>query len=241
MIGNINSVDNLPPVNYGSINKNTKEHNLEIEQQNFKADKNKEIQDYLKSSLLDLNLSDAKIDQTAVNFNLVFTSSSFEKLTAKGSYNFSEKNISLQLSFNFSQKIDEEINKYMLNIEFNSSSNETISTEQTTQKEDIIEYVRKIARNVFETLTQKGKYVAGIQFNEEDIKELLQLDDGKFYKILNEIVSLAINLAKLKHLMKGEPSEGVVLKPERVKWNVIDYKHSFSNQLNLKISLNQVE
>lgn len=246
MIQNINNIENLPPVNFASLGKNNSQsHNLEIANQFSKNLKNNEIEDYLKSTSLNLNLSDSIIDKSSIKFNLTFNSNKHEELNVNGVYNFTEKTLSFNLSFKFKREIEQEgeklIKNFLLELSFNHSTSQTVTLEQNTQKEDIMEFIRKVASKVFQTLMEKGKYVAGIQFNEDDIKELLQLDDGKFYKILNEIISIAINLAKLKHIMNNEPAEGIILKPERAKWNVIEYSKSNSNNLEMNLSITPLD
>lgn len=246
MIQNINNIENLPPVNYASLGKNNSQsHNMEIINQFSKNLKNNEIEDYLKSTFLNLNASDSFIDKSSVKFNLTFKSVKREELKANGVYNFAEKTLSINLSFKFQREIEQEgekqIKNFLLEFNFSHSTSQNVTLEQNTQKEDIMEFIRKVVSKVFQTLMEKGKYVAGIQFNEEDVKELLQLDDGKFYKILNEIISIAINLAKLKHIMNNEPAEGVILKPERAKWNVIEYSKSNSNNVEMNLSITPLD
>ncbi len=246
MISAITNSENLPPVNYASAGKNnTQFQHLEIVNQYSKNFKNNEIEDYLKSSFLNLNLSNATIDKSSVHFNLTFNSNKHEELKANGIFNFSEKKLSINLSFKFQQDVEIEgekaVKSFLMELNLNHDTSQTVTLEQNTQKEDIMNFIRKVAKKLFDTLTEKGKYVAGIQFNEDDMKELVQLDDGKFYKILNEIISIAINLAKLKYMMNNESAEGVILKPERAKWNVIEYSKTSSDNTEMSISITPLD
>lgn len=246
MINNITGLPSINPYMYGT-NQSEKNTSTAVSSDKSNSGYNEYLGDlleYFKSYGLNIDSSTSKIMGDSLNFNLSFETTNKEEIKTNGSLSFSEKKVSMDLVFNFKkeivQKVGEELQTFQAKFSFKSDFSKQISIQQSTKKEDITEFVKKITDDIFKILADKGKYLVGVYFKQEDLKDIMQLDNGKFYKVLNQIISLAINLAKLRQVTNSEKAEDVILKPERSEWNVLDTESNINSNTEITAEISQI-
>ncbi|MGE5458210.1 MAG: hypothetical protein ACM3RX_07635, partial [Methanococcaceae archaeon] len=168
----------------------------------------------LFASQLDISQSNASKTDSLLDFSLSFGASSSEKLTASGYYNTSEKKFSLSMKYSFQKTIDENGTKktknFVANIDLKANVKKDFSAESVNNKEDIVDFVRRMVDDVLKFTNDDTKLVKGVVLGEQDIKEIASLSNGEIGKMIIAIISTAIFASQMKSLNKnGKKLENV--------------------------------
>ncbi|HEX2985012.1 MAG TPA: hypothetical protein VHO28_15850, partial [Ignavibacteriales bacterium] len=112
---------------------------------------------FLSGTGLDLSASSASYIQDTLKYDLSFNSSENIRLNASGLFYRKEKSFSMNLSFQFQQEVEVDGVKswktFQANLNFNASFTNDFSAKKYTNKEDIGKFIRKLVKQITDTLS----------------------------------------------------------------------------------------
>jgi hypothetical protein len=201
---------------------------------------------FLSGTGLDLSASSASYIQDTLKYDLSFNSSESATLNASGIYYKKEKSFSMNLSFQFQQEVEidgvKSLKTFQANLNFNASFTKELSANKYTNKEDIGKFIRKIVKQITDTLSDKKQNLLGVIIDKEDWKEIAGMEDGKLAKILSEIINMAILTERMKRMAeKEEDSENIILKPEREKESGVEINDNTVSISDLSLEITEVD
>ncbi len=219
-----------------SSNSNTKEQILDKNVSANSLDKVNisSLSQFFSSQGMDVSNSTSSTSDSTMDFHLIFESESTERLTADGY--FSEKTRKLEISFayQFQQEIFnngiKELHTFEANFSLKIENMEKVSITPFEKKEDIMDFAIKLIRKIIGVIGDDEKLLAGVIFDQEDLEELGKIDDGKLLEMIQQLIQMAMFLAKMRQIIEeNEEPEKVFLNPIREKISGIDIKKDYTN------------
>jgi hypothetical protein len=147
----------------------------------------------LRATGLDLNRSGVVQDETQFNFNLQFEDEQVRMLTSNGFFDAHSQSMKMDLSFRSAvtyvdPKTGEERQElFEFNFRMELSNTSALMGESDVEKEDILRFARKILDKIAK-LSAEGKQIDGLELEEEDLRDLGAVEDGRLLRgILNLI------------------------------------------------------
>lgn len=194
---------------------------------------------------LNLNASSFLSTNNSFSFNLAFNDLHSKALTAKGYYQTDQQSLSMNLQYQFEKMVKQDdgtysVKKYQADFQFSMEDVQTFSKEIGVDKEDIVDFLRRIIGEIMDSSSDKSKRVTGVTFTKEDLAEILSLMEDNVAREIVHVLSLAITIARLQNIIgkKNKDAELVEIKAERNKQETITKKQTstFNIQYSLKIS-----
>lgn len=197
---------------------------------------------FLSGTGLDLSASSASYIKDTLKFDLSFNLNETASLNASGFYYRKEKSFSMNLSFQFQQEAEvdgiKSFKTFQADLSFSASFTKELSANKYTNKEDIGKFIRKIVKQITDTLSDEKKNLLGVMIDKEDWKEIAGMEDGKLAEILTEIINMAILTERMKRM--AEDSENVILRPERGQENGIETNDTEISLSDLSLEIKEI-
>ncbi|MFP5214113.1 MAG: hypothetical protein ACLGPL_12120 [Acidobacteriota bacterium] len=198
----------------------------------------------LLSSGLDLERSRVQQQESAVSFNLAFTSQStqIQEIRSDGTYNLTSRSMQLDFSFQSAFTVtdaatgEQRQEMYQFSLHLEASQVEASYDNTRTEKEDIGKFAMDILKDVAK-LQSEGKDVDGIELKPDDLKELGGMDGGK---LLKRIVH-TLGLMRAVHSMDDKEREHVRMRPERGETQVETRESMESQSMQLSLSVQRLK
>lgn len=182
-------------------------------------------------------LSELKRDKSNISINQIeskfslnweYSKSINEKLNLYTEYNYNNKTLTSEFVYDFSVEQSGTIKKFQMKIDFEVKNINSISKKNSIVKEDIVNFVGRIANKVLELAKNKKFDLKNIELDEEDLEEIMKYEDGKGKKVLLTLFNMIIQLAQMQNYskLKEKNAKAVIYKPERQKY--------FEKEINIK-------
>jgi hypothetical protein len=200
---------------------------------------------YLLSQGVNISDSEASILNSITNFHLIFEAKDKEQLTADGY--FSEKTRSMDLSFTytFQQEIMnngvKEMHTFQADFSLKLQNIDNKSIKPFEKKEDIMDFVRRLVKEIMEIAKDKDKLLGGVIFDQEDLEELSKIENGKLMQKIQELIATIIIVARMQAMIEqNKDQELVLLNPKREKTSGIDINIDKSNISDFSLSIKDI-
>jgi len=200
---------------------------------------------YLLSQGVNVNESEASILNSITNFNLIFEAKNKEQLTADGY--FSEKSRSMDLSFTYTFQRElinngvKEMHTFQADFSLKLQNIDNKSIKPFEKKEDIMDFVRRLVKEIMEIAKDKDKLLGGVIFDQEDLEELSKIENGKLMQQIQELIATIIIVAKMQAMMEqNKDQELVLLQPQREKTSGIDINIEKNNISDFSLSIKDI-
>lgn len=164
------------------------------------------------------NLSIKQINsKMIINWESVKTNK--EELNFYGEYSYEKKSFYSEFNYNFSVELDGKIKKYQMNMIIEVKDKSSISKKTNIVKEDILNFVNRIANKVMELAKSKKYDLKNIELDDEDLEEIIKYQDSRGRNVLLTLFNLIIELAQMQNYSnkKEKNATAIIFKPERQK------------------------
>jgi hypothetical protein len=168
----------------------------------------------LADSGIDLSSSVISFQKEGINFNLQFLQSKTELIKADGFY--SEERQSLSISFQYAFERTEmvdgqmKLRKFQVDFGFSMSDIKKESLTGSVKKEDIMDYVKRVVKRIFEVADDEDISIGKVLFEKEDLEDILGMEDKKLRESIINLLNTAILVAKLKEQYNDKHDSKVV-------------------------------
>lgn len=178
---------------------------------------------------LGINLQESRIELSGENarFSFSLMGGSEFKIDING-YSYSDfRSGVVNLSFSFSRKVieqgKEETKLFNADLRLSFKSNISISETKKTKKEEILDFLMRVVNEVMTKVNKEEKNIWAIVFDPEDLKEIAQLGDSKFSKLLFSLIDIIRMVIEAKKLAnKNSRADGEIYNPKRHKTDYIE-------------------
>ena len=185
----------------------------------------------LSEENLDFARSSVTTTSTELEFNLEFTSSSLERLSATGYYAEESQSLSLSLRYTFQREVTVEgrtqVRTFEASLDIQVSRLQVTAASPFARKEDIMALVRRLINDISQVAADDGKLLGGVVIDRQDFLDLVAVDNGRLANKLEALIQLTVMLARLKQLLDDEATEVVILNPQREEtrgWEVVEFE-----------------
>jgi hypothetical protein len=199
----------------------------------------------LYQSDIDLSKSTFSYDAHNTNFNIQFLRQSEQKLSLNGYYSNDLTSGKISFSYNYIQsevKDGKTINKqFEVNFDLSFKSNRSISVEKTEKKEDILDFLRRITKEIFTKLSDKKINISAIVLDPEDLKELGQVADKKTAQLIYQLIEMIKYAVEAKMMNnKNKDAVDIIYHPERIKQEVTETTETNDMEINFSFSIKEI-
>ncbi|UCH10612.1 MAG: hypothetical protein JSU61_01580, partial [Fidelibacterota bacterium] len=153
-----------------------------------------------------------------MDFNLEFSSSSVERLSASGYYleESETMHVAWQVRYQREEIVDgrAELRTYEADLRVNVTQVSRTTVSSYVQKEDIMSLVRSLMEDIHEIAADDSKALGAVVLDYSDFREIFAIDNGRLAHDLMALIELTIMLARLRQMLEGD-MEVAVLAPQR--------------------------
>ena len=203
------------------------------------------LSQFLLGQKMDVVSSTSSVSDSTIDFHLTFESKSMERLTADGYFSEKTKKLEMSFTYQFQQEVVKdgvkELHTFEVDFSLKIENMEKMSITPFEEKEDIMDFARKLIRKIIEIIGDEDKLLAGIILDKEDLEELSKIKDGELLKMIYQLIQMAILLAKMRQIMEGnEDQEVVFLHPIREKTSGVDINIDYSNMTEFHLEVRDI-
>ena len=200
----------------------------------------------LNQSNISLPDSNISVDSENIQFNIKFVRQLDQNFTMDGYFTKDYK--AGEISFNYKYSVPGLQNGEKTNRQFDVSftmsfsSSSSISAKSSEKKEDIMDFLRRITREIFSKLNGKGSNISAIVLDPEDLKELASVGDKKVIQMiyhLIEMIKFAIEAKKM--LKKDSAGVGEIYQPKRDKVTLLEKEVKKEISLDYSFSVREIK
>ena len=170
-----------------------------------------------------------------LNFSLQFQSKRDEKISVYGFCNQHEETFFANILYSFQRIVlvngSPQLKNYILSAKLNAHIFQEASVAPQKEKEDIISFLYRLVNDVFRITNDDSKMLEGINFQQEDLNELIGLDDSKVTRMCTALFDIVLGFAFAKKIkINNETEESVTLPLEEETMDEVrqEQKISFS-------------
>ncbi|MDD5529308.1 MAG: hypothetical protein PHX21_04685 [bacterium] len=200
---------------------------------------------YLLSQGVNINESEASILNSITNFHLIFEAKNKEQLTADGYFSEKTKSMDLSFTYTFQQEISnngvKEMHTFQADFSLKLQNIDNKSIKPFEKKEDIMDFVRRLVKEIMEIAKDKDKLLGGVIFDQEDLEELSKIENGKLMQKIQELIATIIIVARMQAMMEqNKDQELVLLQTKREKTSSIDISIEKSNISDFSLTIKDI-
>jgi len=219
---------------------------------NFLKGKLKSKPDKLELSSDSFNLKDidavkSNITQNnnSLYFNIIYNSHTESNFKIDGFLKQKESLLEINFKYEFQKEVIVDnksvLKKYNFELYLSANYNETISYQEVFEKEDILKFIQKLVKKIFDALKDDDVTVNAVVIDKDDLAEISQLGNKEFSKIIQTLINTVISLDRVKKLSKSQqPIENKVIHEEREKRIVKQISIEKVQKLYVKISEDEI-
>lgn len=181
------------------------------------------------------------------DFNFSIQQNNTFNFDLQGYYSSKSSEFSMKVKTTFEQIVNQDGNpekkSFEVSLEIISKNLNSVKSNKRTEKQDIMEFINKIFRKIFQILNDKKKKLDNVIFDVNDLKELLSDKKGNNLNgFLLELQALIKYMERMKDL---KPREGVVervlLIPKREETDITETEYKVDNDLSVKVNISEVK
>ncbi len=190
-----------------------------------------------------LNLTDSSFSEQAMmfSFDLQYTDEQIKNVSANGYYDYRSQSLKVDFSFLAALSVtdpgtgEERRELFQFDFHLEATKVQTVYGDHREVKEDILQFARRIFGEISK-LHAQGKSIDGLVLDNEDLKELAAVDDGRVLKSIMLIIDLLRNVDR----MIDRNREHVLLKPERGKALIDERREQTEQSFSISLSVKQL-
>lgn len=200
----------------------------------------------LSSTGLQQRASYAAVSSSRLDFDLSYAARAGESLSADGYYAFEERSLNLSLKYTLerAELVDGvlQVRSFEASIEIRAERFESYSIREFSEKEDVVGFVRRVVDEILAIAKDDDKILKGVAFDAEDLADIAAVEDGELAKVVSAIISMATHLAAMRQLSResAENAEGVILQPERAKFQGVTEESLQQSEFSFNLSLREI-
>lgn len=194
---------------------------------------------------LDASSSVTEISKDKLQFNLSYIGSEQEILSASGHYFRKEQSLEINFTYRFHRlvvtKDRQEWKNFELNFSLQAQQVEERSLQPFEEKEDVIEFIRRLANEIMNVSADEKKKLVGVILNKQDIRDIVSLEKGRIAKLLFTLISSVLMLEEMRHTAdKKDEAEQVILYPHRMETEGITLDTKTDRQITMNLTLQEI-
>lgn len=178
------------------------------------------LPNYLYRQGLDFSRSRVSSSEGSVEFDLHYSVSSSEQLTARGYYAEQSQTLELSFSFTFQQEVSGEagveVRRFEGQLQLTLNQVERRSITPYVDQEDILTFLRSLLQEISELAADGTRSLGGVVLAQEDFLEMVKLDNGRLVTKLMALIQMTVTQAQMKRLLDGG-GDLTILAPQREK------------------------
>ncbi len=155
------------------------------------------LPNYLYRQGLDFSRSRVSSSEGSVEFDLHYSVSSSEQLTARGYYAEQSQTLELSFSFTFQQEVSGEagveVRRFEGQLQLTLNQVERRSITPYVDQEDILTFLRRLLQEISELAADGTRYLGGVVLTQEDFLEMVKLDNGRLVTKLMALIQMTVN------------------------------------------------
>ncbi|GEM_PF-2338662 len=181
-----------------------------------------EMSRLLSRSGLDVERSFVERTGEAIDFQLVYSRSRLESLSANGYFAQEREECHLSLQYVFHQDIvvdgRTERRVFAMELSFTATHVQSLRVSPFEGKEDILQLVQRLILDMMDIIQDDETKLAGVIFDFEDVQDIARIEDGRLLQKLEALIRLVIvHTHILESMDSKKDEEAVVLHPKRIK------------------------
>ncbi len=199
----------------------------------------------LLNSGVDVNNSSASVSTSEFSFDLQFKHDKVEQLAGNGYFVNETNELDLSMSYRFQQAVARDgvstMHTYEVDFSLKLKNTASVSATLFEEKEDIGGFITRFTKDIIDIVADDDRMLAGVVFDLEDLSEINAMDNGKFLKMINDLIA-AISVLDFTQKVAGrdEKADKVTLYPKRRKFSGIDIDVSNSEMVEFKLEIRDI-
>lgn len=226
------STMNVPQKTTVRINQNYNAAESQTDKKSFS-----DLISYINS--LSVQPKNLTLSETSVNAEVhgEFEVNEDTKLDTRTIYNKLSKTMETILKFRFSAENEGKKNNYEFEMKFNLSAESVYKDNTQLKKEDLGNFINKVMQKVTELIRNKKFDLNSIEWDPEDLEELMKYTDPKGNKSILLLINSLIEMARLQNT-ENKDAIDVVYHPTRKKEQIreIEINESLTTNMTAKLT-----
>lgn len=165
------------------------------------------LPNYLYRQGLDFNRSRVSSSEGSVEFELHYSVSSTEQLTARGYYAEQTQTLELSFAFKFQQEVSGEdgveVRTFEGQLLLTLIKVERRSITPYVDQDDILTFLRHLLQEIAELAANDERRSGEVVLTQEDFLKMVKLDNGRLVTKLMALIQMTITQAQMKRLLDG--------------------------------------
>ena len=232
-------------------------NNLEriiLDTQKLDAGENKKLKSGLLSDLKEisedsknLRIIDARNSTVSwqspeIAFYLVYNFIGEPLFNVRGSVKKDRKFVEINFLYDFDQEVLEDIEivqkKFSFSLTLKASYEEIISPAESLKKQDVLNFIQKVARRVFDTFNDDKKTLRTVILNKEEYEKIIAIDKIELSELLKSLLYAVSSLARYKDLNKSGVQLKITHFTDKRKYSFNDF--ILKDIISLDIEINNI-
>ena len=199
----------------------------------------------LYQSNIDLTKSTFIQETGNTSYNIQFLRQSEQKISLNGYYSNDLTSGRISFSYNYLRTEEKEgktiERKYEVNFDFSFKSTKSISIEKTEKKEDILDFLRRITREIFAKLNDNNVNITAVVLDPEDLNDLAILTDKKAKQLIYQLIEMIKYAVEAKLMAnKNKAANEYIYHPKRIKESINETKELNELKIDYSFSMKEV-
>jgi len=225
-----------------------------LDTQKFDVAENKKLKALLLSDLKDisedsqnLRLIDVRNSTVAwqspeIAFYLVYNFIGEPLFNVRGSVKKDRKFVEINFLYEFEQEVLENIDiilkKFSFSLTLKAAYEEIISHGESLKKQDVLNFIQKVAQRVFDTFNDEKKTLKTVIMNKEEYEKIIAIDKIELSELLKSLLYAVSSLARYKDLNKSGVQLKITHFTDRQKYSFNDF--ILKDIISLDIEVNNI-
>jgi len=225
-----------------------------LDAQKFDAGENKKLKTSILSDLKDisedsqnLRIIDVRSSTVAwqspeIAFYLVYNFIGEPLFNVRGSVKKDCKFVEINFLYEFDQEVLENIDiilkKFSFSLTLKAAYEEIISQGEPLKKQDVLNFIQKVAQRVFDTFNDEKKTLKTVIMNKEEYEKIIAIDKIELSELLKSLLYAVSSLARYKDLNKSGVQLKITHFTDRKKYSFNDF--ILKDIISLDIEINNI-
>jgi len=232
-------------------------NNLEkiiLDTQKFDVSENKRLKTSILSDLkdisedsqnlriIDVRSSTVMWQSPEIAFYLVYNFIGEPLFNVRGSVKKDCKFVEINFLYEFDQEVLENIDiilkKFSFSLTLKAAYEEIISHGESLKKQDVLNFIQKVAQRVFDTFNDEKKTLKTVIMNKEEYEKIIAIDKIELSELLKSLLYAVSSLARYKDLNKSGVQLKITHFTDRQKYSFNDF--ILKDIISLDIEVNNI-
>jgi hypothetical protein len=177
-----------------------------------------------------------------IAFYLVYNFIGEPLFNVKGSVKKDKKFVEINFLYEFEQEVLENIEiilkKFSFSLTLKTSYEEIISPRESLKKQDVLNFIQKVAKRVFDTFNDENKTLKTVFLNKEEYEKIIATDKIELSELLKSLFYAVSSLARYKDLNKSGVQLKITHFTDKRKYSLNDF--ILKDIISLDIEVNNI-